>query len=172
VNPALRRFALTLHVVSSVGWLGLILAYVGILVAGLIDQRPETVAVAYYAMEMIGWFVIVPLAVLALVTGVIQSLGTAWGLLRHYWVVYKLVLIVIALGILLLNMPTVSTLAAEASNNENADLSGLWSQLLHAGGGIIVLLTTTVLGIYKPRGRTPFTRPTVTSMRDRHSNDM
>ena len=53
-------------------------------------------------MQIIANAVIVPLALAALVTGVVSALGTTWGLLRHYWVVTKLVVVVIATVVLLL----------------------------------------------------------------------
>ena len=39
---------------------------------------------AYLAMDLIGWFVIVPLSLASLLTGLVQALGTTWGLFRHY----------------------------------------------------------------------------------------
>jgi hypothetical protein len=42
------------------------------------------VRAAYLAMELIARFVIIPLAFASLLTGLIQSLGTPWGLFRHY----------------------------------------------------------------------------------------
>jgi hypothetical protein len=41
-------------------------------------------------MELTTWIVIVPLSLAALLTGVVQSLGTPWGLFRHRWIVAKL----------------------------------------------------------------------------------
>jgi len=61
------------------------------------------VRAAYLATELTTWFVIVPLAFAALITGIVQSLGTTWGLFRHYWVVVKFVLTVLATILLLLH---------------------------------------------------------------------
>ena len=47
------------------------------------------VRAAFLAMESIGWFVIVPLSLAALPTGLVQSLGTEWGLFRHCWMLAK-----------------------------------------------------------------------------------
>jgi hypothetical protein len=62
-------------------------------------------------MEVIGWIIIVPCSVAALMTGLVQSLDTEWGLFRHYWIVAKLSLTVSASVILLLHIPTVSRMA-------------------------------------------------------------
>src|SRR5436309_6431030 len=47
-------------------------------------------------------------------TGFVMSLGTPWGLFRHYWVLISLVLTIFSAVILLLHMPTVSSLAGVA----------------------------------------------------------
>jgi hypothetical protein len=158
MTPGLRKFALTAHVTASVGWLGAVVAYLALATAGLTRQDAQTVRAAWIAMECIASFVIVPLALASLLTGLVQSLGTMWGLFRHYWVLVKLLLTVFATSILLLHMPTVSFLAGVAAETDSANLGGLRGELLHAGGGLLVLLVATVLGVYKPRGMTPYGR--------------
>jgi hypothetical protein len=113
---------------------------------------------AWTAMELTGWYVLVPLAVATLAIGVVNALGTPWGLVRHYWVLFKLLLTLLATAILLLHMPSVSDLARRAAATEAPHVEGLGGEILHAAGGLAVLLATTVLSIYKPRGRTPFDR--------------
>jgi len=117
------------------------------------------VRAAYLAMEFVGWFVIVPVSLAALLTGLVQSLGTEWGLFRHYWVSVKFLLTAVATIMLLLHMPTVSRMSgmAAAMTLPIADSSVLGVQLvLHAAGGLLVLLATTALSIFKPWGMTPF----------------
>ena len=156
IPPRLRKLVLTAHVASSVGWLGAVVAYLGLAVAALTSQDTETVRAAWIAMEVTGWFVIVPLAFASLLIGLVQALGTPWGLFRHYWVLAKLLLTVFATAILLLHMPTVSHVAGVAAETDGADRDGLRGELLHAGGGLLVLLVTTALSVYKPRGMTPY----------------
>ncbi len=152
----LRKFALTAHVTSSVGWIGAVVAYLALGVAAVTSRDAQTVRAAWIAMEVTGWFAIVPLALAALLTGLVMSLGTPWGLFRHYWVVITLVLTGLATGVLLLHMPTVSALADMARAADDADLGRLGGDLVHAGGGLLVLLVITVLNVYKPRGMTPY----------------
>lgn len=156
MTPGLRKFVLTVHLISSVGWIGAVVAYLALGVSSVSSQDAQTVRAAWIAMELIGWFVIVPLALAALLTGVIMSLGTKWGLFRHYWVVISLVLTIFSTVILLSHMPTVSALADVAREAEGAHLTGLGGDLFHAGGGLLVLLVVTVLNVYKPRGMTPY----------------
>lgn len=155
--PRLRKFALTVHVTSSVGWLGAVVGFLALVVAALTSQNAETVRAAWIAMELTGWYAIVPLALASLLTGLVMSLGTTWGLFRHYWVLFKLLLTILATIVLLLNMQTVSFLTTVAAATSNADLvGGLRGELLHAGGGLLVLLLTTILSVYKPRGMTQY----------------
>ncbi len=157
----LRKFALTAHVISSVGLLGSIAAFLALAVAGLTSQDPQMVRAAYPAMELIARFVIVPLAFASLLTGLIQSLGTPWGLFRHYWVLAKLLITVFATAVLLAKMELIgyaARLAAEAIL-PRADLRTAGIQLVvHATGGLLVLLVPAVLSVYKPRGLTPYGR--------------
>ncbi|MEU0170318.1 hypothetical protein ABZ214_33535 [Streptomyces iakyrus] len=157
--PGLRKLALTTHVVTSVGWLGSVTVFLVLAVVGLTSQDTQRVRGAYLAMETTGWYVIVPLAFASLLTGIVQSMGTTWGLLRHYWVLMKLVLTVVATFLLLLHMQVADLVADVAARTvlSGGDLSGMRIQLvLDAAAAVAVLLTTTSLSIYKPRGITRY----------------
>ncbi|MCM3638204.1 DUF2269 domain-containing protein [Sporosarcina luteola] len=156
MKPALRKLALTVHIASSVGWLGAVVGFLILVVAALSSQDTKTVQAVWIAMELIGWFAIVPLALFSLLTGLVMSMGTKWGLVRHYWVLFKLLLTILATTVLLLNMQTVSFFAEVAIGTGSADLGGMWGELLHAGGGLLVLLIITILSVYKPRGMTRY----------------
>jgi hypothetical protein len=156
VRPGLRKFALTAHLTCSVGWIGAVVAYLALGVSAATSQDPQVIRAAWIAMELTGWFVIVPLALAALLTGLVMSLITPWGLLRHYWVLIALVLTIVAAVVLLLHMPTVSSLADVARAADGAGLRRLGGDLSHPGLGLVVLLVITVLNVYKPRGMTRY----------------
>ena len=159
LGPRLRKLALTTHVVCSVGWLGAVGAFLALAIAGLTSDSQETVRGAYLAMEVIAWFAIVPLAFAALVTGLAQSLGTTWGLFRHYWVLAKLLLTVVATVVLLFQMGNIEFMrdaAADMTLSSGRLRGERVSLLVHAAGGLVVLLLTTVLAVVKPRGVTRY----------------
>ena len=161
MRPRLRKFALTAHVTSSVGWLGAVAGFLVLAVAGLASQDAQMVRAAYLAMELIAWFVILPLALASLLTGLVQSLGTTWGLFRHYWVLVKLLVTVLATIVLLLQMESISYMAGAAADTtlSGADLRGARiSLVLHSGVGLLVLLVPATLSVYKPRGKTRYGR--------------
>lgn len=159
MTPLLRKFTLTAHVACSVGWLGAVVGFLVLAVAGLSSQDAQVVRAAYLAMELTGWFVVVPFCLAALSTGVVQSLGTEWGLFRHYWVVAKLLITVLATILLLVHMRPVGHLARVVAETTLArgELAGLRIQLVaDAGAALVALVAATALSVYKPWGRTPF----------------
>src|SRR3712207_2002873 len=106
MTPRLRKLALALHLTVSVGWIGAAIAYLALGVSAVTSRDTQTMRAAWIAMELTGWYVIVPLALAALLTGLVMSLGTPWGLFRHYWVLITLGLTILATVVLLLHMPT------------------------------------------------------------------
>jgi hypothetical protein len=160
LTPRLRKLALTAHVTSSVGWLGAVVVFLALSVAGLTSQDPQTVRGAYLVMELTGWVVLVPLSLGSLATGLVCSLGSAWGLFRHYWVLFKLAINLVATTVLLLYMQTLAYLGdiAAATALSGTGLRGLSdpSPALHAAAALLLLLVATTLAIYKPRGMTPY----------------
>ena len=157
--PSLRKFALTAHITSSVGLLGAIACFLALAIAGLNSQDARMVRAAYLAMELMAWFVIVPLAFASLLTGIVQSLGTPWGLFRHYWVLVKLLLTSFATIVLLLKMELIGYVASIAAETtlSSADLRAARTELVaHASGGLLMLLVPMVLSVYKPRGMTRY----------------
>jgi hypothetical protein len=139
-----------------VGWLGAVVAFLAIALTGLLSDERATVRGVYLVMEATGWLVLVPLSLLSLGTGLVSSLGTQWGLLRHYWVVAKLVINVFASFILVLYMQTLDYFADVAADTQRRSLSALRnpSPVLHAAAALALLLLATTLAIYKPRGLT------------------
>ncbi len=113
------------------------------------------VRAAYLSMELIGWYVLVPFSLAALLTGLVQSLFTQWGLFRHWWIVAKLALTILAVVILFQHMRDVSRLALMAKGTmvSNADFR---ADLIHATGGLLVLFVAMMLSVLKPWGMTPY----------------
>jgi hypothetical protein len=154
MSPGLRKLVLTAHVTTSVGWVGAVAAYLALDVTAVTSDDVQVVRSAHLAMETTAWYVIVPLALAAVLIGVVNALGTAWGLFHHHWVVAKLLLTLVATGVLLLEAPTISAMARAAATG--ADPRELPGSLVHSVGGLVVLLAVSVLSVYKPRGLTRY----------------
>ncbi|HEY1116349.1 MAG TPA: hypothetical protein VGE43_01505 [Acidimicrobiales bacterium] len=157
MTPRLRKLALTAHVTVSVGWLGAVACFLALVVAGLTSPDATLVRATYVAAKLLGWAVIVPCSLAALLTGLVVSLGTEWGLFRHYWVLAKFLLNVVAATLLLLHMQPVNRMADVAATEAAlapADHRPLRVQLVaDAGLALVVLLAATALSVYKPWGR-------------------
>lgn len=156
-TPYWRKFFLTLHVATSVGFPGAVAAFLALATVGATTSEIEVARASYVAMATLTWAVIVPLAAASLMLGLVQSLGTPWGLVRYYWIVVKLVLTVIAAAVLLLQLKTIDTLAAAALTGDLGALTGSrYGMIGHAAGGLAVLIVAIVLSVFKPRGMTRY----------------
>ena len=98
IRPTTRKALLTLHLVTSLGWLGTDLV---LLTLGIAVQRGADPGVVYPVTALVGTVLFAPLSVLVWLIGVASSLLTPWGLLRHRWVLVKLVLTTVMVGLVL-----------------------------------------------------------------------
>jgi uncharacterized membrane protein len=152
-----RDLSLTVHILASIGWFGAVLAFLALAIAGLASPAPRLATASYLAMQLATRYAILPLCFASLATGILQSLATRWGLFRHYWVVIKLVLTLLATAVLLLHTRPIDQLATLAGRADiaPADHHAIRIQLVFdASAALIVLITATALAVYKPRGLT------------------
>lgn len=159
LTPSLRKFVLTAHITFTVGWLGAVAGFLALALAGLTSQEAQIVRAAYLAMELIARFVIVPLSFAPLLTGPLLSLGTPWGLFRHYWILIKLLITVLCTIIMQVHMQPIISLADAAAKTAvfSVDLHQMQIQMVvAAAAALLALLATTILAVYKPRGLTPY----------------
>lgn len=159
MTPWVRKFALTAHVTSSVGWLGAVAGFLALAIAGLTSRDAQTVRATYLSMQLVGWCVIVPLSLASPITGLVQSLGTPWGLFRHYWVLVKFLITIPATVLLLVHMRPIGHLARVVAETtlSHGSLAGMRIQLVaDAGAALLALLVATILSVYKPRGMTRY----------------
>ena len=159
MTPGIRKAALTAHITSSVGWLGAVAGFECLAVSGLASRETLMVRAAYIAMERIAWFVIVPLAFASFLTGLVMSLGTKWGLFRHYWVLMKFLINTFAIILLLLHTRLIGFVASAAAERTllGSDLRGARIQLVFIGGAaLLALLVATAMAVFKPPGMTQY----------------
>lgn len=156
VRPVARKVLLAVHLLCSLGWVGAVIAYLALALAVPIADDPVTTRSAWVGMELIGWYALAPLAVLATVTGIALALVTRWGLFRHYWVVISLLGTTLLTVVLLLHLPSVSSTADHARVATPDELAGLGSDIAHALVGGILLVGILVLNVLKPQGLTRY----------------
>ena len=159
MSRALRKWMLFSHVATSVGLTGAIAVFLVLVLSAITGEGEYAIRASYFAMQLSAVYVIVPLAFLSILTGLIMSLGTNWGLFKYYWVVAKLLLIVFATAVLLAKIGLINKAALLSSDPvfHRAELHELGIQLaVHAGGGLLFLLLPLILSIFKPEGRTKY----------------
>jgi hypothetical protein len=158
MRPRIRKLVLSIHLTVSVGWIGAVAGYLALDIATAATDDASILRAGYLAMDLITRSVIVPLAIATLISGTAISLGTHWGLFRHYWVVISLALTVVATAVLLIETRTISAHAEAAASpsTTHEQLAALDSTLVHSIGGILVLGAILLLNVYKPRGVTRY----------------
>lgn len=150
LSPPWRKLLLTIHVIVSVGLLGTDTAVLALVTSGWLgDAGPVTV---YPAAHLLGTDLLLPLALLALVTGLALGLLTPWGLLRHWWVLISLVVntagTVLAVFVLLPGLDAAATAALAGQAVASPP-----SLVRDSGAACCVLITTVAISYYKPFGR-------------------
>ena len=158
MTPLLRKFVLTAHVTFAVGWLGAVAGFLALALAGLNSQDIQIMKAAYLGMDLTARYIILPLSFAPLVTGPVLSLGTPWGLFRHYWILAKLLITVLSTAILLVHMQPISHLALMAMDGtlSSAGSDQRVQMVVASGAGLLALLLATGLAVYKPRGMTAY----------------
>ena len=154
LSPRLRDVVLAAHVIVSVGWLGVVAAALALASAAAAADDPSVArALSLGLAEIVDILVMPPPAsfsLAALLTGVVLSLGTKWGLFRHYWIVAKLALTVaVILSGMLLVDAWVQQAVAEGPGAGPARTRLIVASAAHA----LMLGAATVLSVYKPRGQ-------------------
>jgi hypothetical protein len=154
-RPA-RRSLLVAHVVTSAGWLGLALALLCLGVAGAAGGPPALDRAAYRAMAVLGRWPLGTVALLSLVTGLVLSLGTRWGLARHRWIVTKFWLTLVTTGLTLFLLPgTLENAAAEAAAGGQVRAVHL---LVPPSVSLSAYVFMTAVSVLKPWGPTRYGR--------------
>ncbi|MDG4805537.1 hypothetical protein O7634_02035 [Micromonospora sp. WMMD1120] len=151
IPPPARKALLTLHLVTALGWLGADLA---LLTLGIAAQRGAVdPAVAYPAAALVGTVLFAPLSVLVWLIGVASSLLTPWGLVRYHWVLVKLVVTTVLVGLVLFlltpNLRHAAELGSALPARDRADL------VIAPAVSTTLMIVVTVLSTYKPWGRRP-----------------
>lgn len=150
-SPRWRKPLLTVHVVAAVSLVGTDLVLVALGISGVRGADPRIVYPAAYLVE--AWLV-APLAVVALGTGVLQALLSSWGLVRYWWVAIKLtttaaftVLIVVVL------IPRLAASADAAAAGEAFTAAERLPLALVPSLAVALLVLNAALGIHKPGWR-------------------
>ncbi len=157
LRPAYRKAVLAAHVLTSVGWLGAAMCLFVLTWTSRLNHDVSARASIYDVMLLLTDWVVVPLALLALATGIACALGTPWRLLQHWWVVVKLAVTFALATLSVLRLrPKVSDARHAAHVGQLArEHAATASLTLAATTSLSLYAAMTIVSIYKPWGRTP-----------------
>ncbi len=165
LTPAARKAVLVLHVVAGIGWMGVDIALLVLLITARTTNDAALVVSGFNAIGMIVPITVPPLSLGILLTGSVLGLGTRWGLVRYWWVLVKLLLsLVMTVLVFASLLPAVSGIAVLSATTISADavrasLGTLPTMLLFPPVVSFVMLgAATILSIFKPWQRTPWSR--------------
>lgn len=161
MTPRISKFVLTAHITFSVGWLGAVAGFLVLSITSIISRNVEIVRGAYLSMNVLGLYAIVPLSLAALFTGLLQSLGTSWGLFRRYWTTVKFALTLGSVLLLLLHqLGAISRIAHITLSSPAGTFPGAGTTemdlAIKAALAIAVLVVAATLSVYKPWGFTSY----------------
>ena len=159
-SPATFKLLLTTHVIVSVGWLGVVIAKIVLKIIAMTSGNAANFDALIFAAGRLS-FAFPPLAIATIVTGVLLSLGTKWGLIQHYWVATKIVLtfgVIVTAVQLGTRIPHPGSQAAIDSSPMGMVTSPMGLLFTLTLTHLVMLLVATILSTYKPWGKTWFGR--------------
>jgi hypothetical protein len=164
ISARLYKLLLTTHIIVSVGWLGVVFAKLALGLATITSSVPEVADALYVAIGVLN-VAFPPLAIGTIVSGVLLSLGTKWGLLEHYWVATKLALAVgvittaVQLGGRIARQPISALSGQEVVDGTLLGITSAPSLLISLSiAHLLMLSAATAISVYKPWGKTWFGR--------------
>ena len=143
-----HKIAFTAHILAAVGWFGIAIAVAFCAIAAAVTSDEALSLALYRTLETLPWLSI-PAGITAVVTGSLLGLGTPYGLIRHWWVVAK---IIIAVAVIVTDVLIVVAVAHDAAVTGHAQPPLYGSTIAH----VVTLAAATVLSVFKPWGRTPW----------------
>lgn len=160
LNQKKKSILVSIHVLSVASWIGGTLGM--LLLAGYLQNAAngEQLFYSLASMEIIDENLLKYPALLTLITGIMLSSWTQWGLAKHYWVVIKLVLTIltILIGIFFLNKWTAGLVVTVEEMGfaalQHSPFQSKWlSIMITSSFNLFCLVLMTFITYFKPFGK-------------------
>jgi hypothetical protein len=151
-----RKLLLTVHVGASVSVLGADLVLLALGMASVGGADPVTI---YPAASLVATWLVAPLALVALASGLALGLLTSWGLFTYWWVTIKLAIVVVLTGAVLFVLVPALGATADAVTGPTPRLLGAGERLpllIAPATASTLLAVALALAIFKPGWQTPW----------------
>jgi hypothetical protein len=152
-----RKAVLYLHVVTSAGLIGAVALFLVFATAGLGAADVQEARAAYWGAGIAARLIILPLALIGVLSGIVVAVVSRWGLLRHHWVAAKLWLSLFTVAVLVLHLGPVVAMADLSWHHDLMPDDAIPARrqlVIASAGGMVVLLGIAVLSVFKPKGMT------------------
>jgi hypothetical protein len=149
----LAKAPFTVHVAASVSVLGADLVLLALGIASVGGADPVTI---YPAASLIATWLVAPLALVALASGLALGLLTPWGLFTYWWVTIKLAIVAVLTGVVLFVLVPALGATADAVTGPTPRLLGAGERLpllVAPAMASTLLVVALVLAIFKPGWR-------------------
>ncbi len=164
-----RRLVLLAHLVAALSWLGVDVVLGFLAVTGFTSNDPGRVAASYLALDTFAVPLLLVFGLSTLASGLLLSIGSGLGVIRHWWVATKLAINIALSGLVLVLLQPRLTEAASQAGQIDPTLSDRLDDipidmLFPAFVSGAALLAASLLGTFKPWGATPYGRRRTTTM--------
>jgi hypothetical protein len=166
LTPSARKWILIFHIFCGVGWMGVDIALFLLLLHARTTSNVTEAVTGYTAVTLIVPAAVPLLCLGVLASGLVLGWGTAWGVLRNWWVFIKLVLSLVmtvlvftALLPAVHGIPDLASLPTAEAVRERLGPAGV-ALMFPPIVSFLLLGVAVVLSIFKPRGATPWSRAT------------
>jgi hypothetical protein len=148
----LRKWLVAAHILVGVGWFGIVAAKLVLEIVATPTGERDIARAGYVFLAALDRAVFPPAAIATLITGIVLSVGTAWGLFRYWWIVVKLALTiaVIVTGVAFVGAWTQAAMTPAADTAVGATSRWLIGA---AVAHLLMLGAATVISVIKPWGQ-------------------
>lgn len=166
-SPRTRKWMLFLHIITGVGWMGVDIALFILVIGARMSDSAERVGASYLAVGYIGAIAVPILSIAMTLTGIALSLGMGLGLKKYWWVLTKLgIALVLCALVYIALLPELTALPDKIDLGMTADqvrdsLGASEDNLLFPPiVSFSMMAIASTLSIFKPWGRTPWSKRT------------
>jgi hypothetical protein len=145
---------LVVHIASAGAWIGIDVV-MGVVIFTALLADDATRALCYQALELFAGWPLVVTGLVCLASGIVLGLGTAYGLVRYWWVTVKLAINIVFVALVPVALRPEVLEMAEQGRRFAADLPAtlavgnlIYPPIVSPSG----LLIAMILAVFKPWG--------------------
>lgn len=155
-----KRWLLSAHILFTIGWLGTVFCFLVLGIVATTTSDGETLEAVYFAMRILDLTVVQASAIGTVITGVLLSVLTQWGLTKFYWIIAKQIGAVfsVGLGVFAMHNLIIESVSIISSRGLTAlqDPTYIVNHRIIMAGIILEIISLSImvlLSVFKPWGK-------------------